>query len=130
MDKDGLLVDHGFTIDFGQRAGHCFGCGYEPIELSPKALKDYLEKVLESWRAGRVRRKDDLDCSPSKIVSSLRFVNRTQPLEVLLNDPRYEQIRQEEIRRVESELAAVQARIIGVKTQITCWAPKALPGVK
>jgi hypothetical protein len=129
MDKDGLLVDHGFTIDFGQRAGHCFGCGYEPIELSPKALKDYLEKVLEPWKAQRRAYKEGLH-EAHDIVSSFRYDAHRKPRVFNEEDPLFATVKQEEFRRVEREINAVTARIIGVKTQITTWAPKALPGAK
>jgi hypothetical protein len=130
MTEDEALVDHGFTIDFGQRLGHCFGVGYKPIELSPCALQNYLAKVLEPWRDGRIARKNDLVCKPMVIVSTLRFRNRTEAVRVGINDALYEKIREEELQHVEREYNNVTAEIIRVKTAITCWAAKPLPGVR
>ncbi len=53
--KGGKLVDHGFEIHgWGHRVRSCFGVGYEPVEISPKAMIEYvayLEATLERLRS-------------------------------------------------------------------------------
>lgn len=45
----GKLVAHGYTIKYGFQSGNCFGVGYEPVEVSNKAIVAYLE-VLNDYR--------------------------------------------------------------------------------
>jgi len=45
----GRLVAHGYTIKYGFQSGNCFGVGYEPVEVSNKAIVAYLE-VLNDYR--------------------------------------------------------------------------------
>ena len=53
--KGGKLVDHGFELHgWGGRTSGCFGVGYEPVEVSPKGMVEYLaflEATLERLRS-------------------------------------------------------------------------------
>jgi hypothetical protein len=53
--KSGKLVDHGFELHgWGGRTSGCFGVGYEPVEISPKSMVEYLaylEATLERLRS-------------------------------------------------------------------------------
>ena len=53
--NDGKLVDHGFELHrWGGRTSGCFGVGYEPVEISPKSMVEYLaylEATLDELRS-------------------------------------------------------------------------------
>lgn len=46
LDKNGMLVHHGFTVRWHERQGSCDGVGYPPWEVSPKGATAYLETLL------------------------------------------------------------------------------------
>lgn len=49
LDAAGRLVNHGFTRPgHGYIVGNCFGVGYEPFELSSKAVDDYIEVLTKT----------------------------------------------------------------------------------
>lgn len=43
--NNGKLVAHGFTLTWGSRNGNCFGVGYEPHEVSKKAVVAFLQDL-------------------------------------------------------------------------------------
>lgn len=56
----GKLVAHGYTIKYGFQSGNCFGVGYEPVEVSNKAIVAYLE-VLNSFRNDQIASLEGLE---------------------------------------------------------------------
>ena len=55
-----ILVAHGYTIKYGFQSGNCFGVGYEPVEVSNKAIVAYLE-VLNDFRNDQVASLEGLE---------------------------------------------------------------------
>jgi hypothetical protein len=93
--EDGKLVDHGFEIHgWGHRVGSCFGVGYEPVEISPKAMVEYLaylEATLERLR----------DEEPQSIVQEQRIEGQIWGTEGHVNylKPRIENWKASELPR-------------------------------
>jgi len=70
----GRIVDHGFTLEFNQRNGKCFGVGYRPWEISPRGkvdLRAAVESTLEIRRAQYAKLLEDEAPKPGSKEASL-----------------------------------------------------------
>lgn len=136
-EANGGLYHHRFTVHYGQREGKCFGTGYQPIELSPKVLEDYLEKVLRPYlsacqtRLGLV--SDTMMCY--EITSSHRLQPYVSgrlrlPMHFHKEDPLFETVRAEEIAHQHRLIRSTQSDIVALEKRIVEWTAKPLPEPK
>lgn len=125
MDANGKLVAHGYTLKYGFQSGNCFGVGYEPVEVSPKAMVEYVA----------VLRQHHTDTTEAKIA----FVNDRPAIMVqktwgkaaeLVNDGEegYDRAHRNRVYQFESELRQIESDIAYYQPRIDNWKPQALPG--
>lgn len=88
LDGDKRVVSHGFTVEYRQQNGSCFGVGYKPWELSPEAAISLVEKCL----------------TPEKI-------RLEQTSQVLVWSPKMQAITASAQRAVDREISCFERRI-------------------
>lgn len=79
LDGGKRIVSHGFTVEYHQQNGACFGVGYKPWELAPEAASALVEKCLVPEKARLVQSCRILVWSPKVqdiTASALHAVNR------------------------------------------------------
>jgi hypothetical protein len=136
MNKYNAIVDHGFQISdgvhyFGYRAGHCFGVGYEPSELSCKANQAY-KKVLENSLSETEETLAELEASNFEQLSETvrvkekNFNYRNEKRTHLKGTPDYERVRKNNIDRAQEQIRTLKSDINYQAEIIKNWKPSPL----
>lgn len=79
LDGGKRVVSHGFTVEYHQQNGSCFGVGYKPWELSPEGAIGLIEKCLIPEKTQLEQSSRILVWSPKTqdiTASAQRAVNR------------------------------------------------------
>lgn len=128
------LYNHRFTIEFGQRLGRCFGVGYEPDEISPKANREYVDKVLKPYRNREREMATWLRGDVSEITSHFRTSGYKGIIPIYLvakkGDALFDQIVREEISYHESNQEMAEREISRREQELKTWKARVLPGAQ
>jgi len=120
----GKLVLHGYKRPgSGTVHGKCFGVGYEPFEVSPKGVSDYLAQQLIPIVEGLKRRLASLKSGDMKTLN----IGRASPKIVTPDDPKWGTYLQNEIDEVEGSLQAEEAERDAFERLRTHWKERPLP---
>lgn len=104
----GRILDHGFTLQFNQRNGKCFGVGYNPWEISPKGKIDMRTAVAASLETRRAQHAKLLEAGePKPGTEEAKLLAR------LTSDIRY-------------DVCTIEL----LDAEINFWKPAPLPGAK
>jgi hypothetical protein len=126
LDGKGLWR-HGYTIkNWGFQKGNCFGTGRLPIEVSDKAVVQYIE-VLENNIAIIRRELSDLKKSDEVAVFKHSETNGTTKKVYHKSDPLFELKKDDEIRKLESEISHLRSGIREYSERVKQWHPMPLP---
>lgn len=121
--KDDKIVDHGFVIQFSERAGTCFGVGFQPVEMSPEGLIAFRD-MMTGKRTGKQNYLERLEANQ---VESISVPGRRQATVYKVGDPQFERIRRYEIDSVKGDIGHLNFLIKSFTAQIDEWKPKLLP---
>lgn len=129
--KTGRLVDHGFIIprDWGGRQGRCFGVGYEPFEVSPKACQDYIKLIKgEMEKYGKLLKKAQDGKLNKLMVKGSGFKAKME--EITPEDPNWDRQLKMYIVNIEGQLRAMNSDLERYTEIVNNWKPDDLPEVK
>lgn len=136
LTKQQKMVDHGFQISdgvhyFGYRAGHCFGVGYAPYQLSKEAnieFKKYLQEYLAKTQKNLTELKSGnvTSVQASKQVRS-GFSYKTEYVTINKGEPGFEQELQTLVMRAEQQESTIKSDIKVNDSKIAKWSLQPLP---
>lgn len=126
--KIGRLVDHGFTIPrgWGGRQGKCFGVGYEPFEVSPKACQDYIKLIKgEMEKYSKLLNKAKDGKLNKLMVKGHGF--RAPMKEITPKDSNWDRQLKMYITNIEGQLRAMNSDLERYTEIVNNWKPDDLP---
>lgn len=129
---DGGLVLHGYQRPGdGYAHGQCFGKGYQPYELSPKACQDFIP-VLERELKGH---KHYLTCLQAGEVEKLlkrapSSLNAYVAQYVVKGEPDFPRYLESEVHTVEGRIRETESYITYFQKKVDGWKLDELPEVK
>lgn len=128
--RNGLMVLHGYQRPgIGYIQGECFGVGYDPYEVSTKAIEAYIP-VLQDLKAGRQKRIADINSGKVTVFyRTLRAKNAyTKPemekIEVGHRD--FDSVMNATLVNLDSEVRAITDDIAMYQKRMAAWKPGTL----
>lgn len=133
IGKGTTLVLHGYLRPGdGATHGECFGRGYEPHELSPKAAADFLAQRLIPDRDGAaiyLRRLRTGEVTRIQTDMPSRH-NNWKATYVSKGEPHWERVLREETGSSEHRLKMAQRFVDTFTAKVASWKPDELPEIK
>jgi hypothetical protein len=132
LGQGNKLVDHGFQIStgwghyLGFRNGHCFGVGYQPLELSCEANQDFLTSLRNQLKTSE-KRLAELKTGTATIPVQERVPGSSRPVQVWVgpSDARYAKELPFAITNTEDNIRHINSAIVDQESIIKNW--KATP---
>lgn len=129
LDGAGRLVDHGFTLEYASRNGHCHGVGYLPVEVS----RELLDATLDACRAQLARlekhyanRENWLSVATNNVE---RYIGGTVPVYVHVNrgDANFGYWHAKAVAKAQAEIGLMNLAVKDWERHVSEWAPCPLP---
>lgn len=121
--ENGVMVAHGYNLNWGRQEGSCFGVGKKPWEVSPEGAieyKDALKCSIFNLQKAIENVSSDNFCS----IWDKRYKNR-----IGKDNPRFEMLRAEAIRDYSSEIRFNSQAVKSFEKAIAEWKESTLPGI-
>ena len=129
----GVLVEHGFKIEWASRMGQCFGAGRRPWEVSPEAASAYIDDL----RLTAAYKRNTLESLPTATAVPYSGTTLRAPKDPATGQPKlfllagdlfFAMGREAYARGLTWQIGAIGDAVRRFETRVAAWTQQPLPG--